>query len=98
MNSTIHQAIISGEQKHTGIKVPTLAIFAVPHDQGPYAHAHSSPAATANTVVSEGFAKAFEIGVPSARVVRIPHANHYVFMSNEAEVLREMHAFLAGFN
>jgi hypothetical protein len=39
-------------------------------------------------------AKAFESGVPSARVVRLPHANHYVFLSNEADVLREMNAFL----
>jgi non-heme chloroperoxidase len=25
----------------------------------------------------------------------LPHANHYVFLSNEADVLREMNAFLA---
>lgn len=37
---------------------------------------------------------AFENGVPSARVVRLPHANHYVFRSNEADVLREMNAFI----
>ena len=40
-------------------------------------------------------AKAFESGVPSARVVRLAHANHYVFFSNEADVLREMNAFLS---
>jgi len=28
-------------------------------------------------------------------VVRIPHATHYVFRSNEADVLREMNAFIA---
>jgi len=33
--------------------------------------------------------------VPSAHVVRIPNANHYVFLSNEADVLREMNAFIA---
>jgi len=33
--------------------------------------------------------------VPGARVVRLPNANHYVFISNEADVLREMRAFLA---
>jgi hypothetical protein len=27
-------------------------------------------------------------------VVKLPVANHYVFLSNEAEVLREMRAFL----
>jgi hypothetical protein len=27
--------------------------------------------------------------------VRLPNANHYVFNSNEADVLREMNAFIA---
>jgi hypothetical protein len=39
-------------------------------------------------------AGAFEKGVPTARVVRLPHAHHYVFMSNEGDVLREMRTFL----
>jgi len=33
--------------------------------------------------------------VPSAHMVLIPHATHYVFQSNEADVLREMNAFIA---
>jgi hypothetical protein len=45
---------------------------------------------------TEAQAKSFESGVRSAHVVRLPHTNHYVFLSNEADVLREMHAFLAG--
>ena len=47
-------------------------------------------------VLVERQAKAFESGVPSARVVRLPGAHHYVFLSNEADVLREMRAFVAG--
>lgn len=43
---------------------------------------------------TEAQAAAFEKGVPSARIVRLPHAHHYVFMSNESDVLREMRAFL----
>jgi len=39
-------------------------------------------------------AKAFETGLPSARVVRLPDATHYVFQSNEADVLHEMNAFI----
>jgi hypothetical protein len=39
-------------------------------------------------------AKTFENGVRSAHVVRLPHASHYVFRSNEADVLREMGAFI----
>jgi hypothetical protein len=38
---------------------------------------------------------AFETGVPSAKVVRLPNANHYVFRSNEAEVLDAMNEFLS---
>jgi hypothetical protein len=30
-----------------------------------------------------------ENGVPTAHVITLPGANHYVFLSNEAEVLRE---------
>jgi pimeloyl-ACP methyl ester carboxylesterase len=39
-------------------------------------------------------AKAFEAGVPS-RVVLLPHASHFVFLSNEADVLREINSFLS---
>jgi hypothetical protein len=36
------------------------------------------------------------IGAPTARVVDVPSANWYIFLSNEAELLREMRAFLVG--
>jgi len=32
--------------------------------------------------------------VPSARIVMIPNADHYVYLSNEAQVVGEMNAFL----
>ena len=35
-----------------------------------------------------------EQGLDTARVVTIHGANHFVFLSNEAEVLRYMSAFL----
>jgi hypothetical protein len=34
-------------------------------------------------------------GVPNARVVELVGANHYVFLSNEPDVLREVRPFLA---
>ncbi|MCU1250032.1 MAG: putative hydrolase [Edaphobacter sp.] len=40
-------------------------------------------------------ANAFEAGLPSAHVVRLPNASHYVFKSNEADGIREMNAFLS---
>jgi pimeloyl-ACP methyl ester carboxylesterase len=38
--------------------------------------------------------RAFQTSVPQARVVAPPLAKHYVFISNEEDVLREMRAFL----
>ena len=91
------QAIQTGEQKYTNIPVPILAIYAVPHDLGPLPGVDATARAafeTSDEAVTGAQAQAFETGVRSARVVRLPHANHYVFFSNEADVLREMNAFL----
>ncbi|SPE39182.1 Putative hydrolase or acyltransferase of alpha/beta superfamily (modular protein) [Candidatus Sulfopaludibacter sp. SbA3] len=90
-------AIIAGAQKYTNIPVPILAIFAVPSHLG--SMAASDPAVRADFEASmkasiEAWAKVVERGLPSARVVRIPNADHYVFQSNEADVLREMNAFI----
>jgi non-heme chloroperoxidase len=56
-----------------------------PHEQRFCAHDLDRTTAQSN---------AFQEQVPSAHVVRLPNANHYVFTSNEADVLREMNAFL----
>lgn len=95
----VTQAIMRGVQKYTEIPVPILAIYAVPHNLGPAAGA--DPAARAaqearDEETTGAQARAFEKGLPSARVVRIPHADHYVFRSHEADVLREMNAFVGG--
>jgi hypothetical protein len=84
---------MAGMQKYTDIRVPVLAIYAAPHATGqPFKDDTARVAAEARDEATTGAqAKAFESGVPSARVVRLPHANHY---SNEADVLREMNAFL----
>src|SRR5437016_9030759 len=46
-------------------------------------------------LLAEKQAKAFQDGVPGARVIR-QRGTHYIFISNESDVLREMGAFLAG--
>ena len=91
----IPQSIMTGTQKYTRIPVPILAIYALPHEPGPAVSAAMRTQTEANDVKAEAQAKAFEVGVPTARVVRIPRANHYVFVSNEADVLREMETFIA---
>jgi hypothetical protein len=45
--------------------------------------------------LTEKQAKAIEGSVSTARIVRLRGA-HYIFLSNEPEVLREMRAFLGG--
>ena len=91
-------AILEGEQKYTEIHAPVLLIYAAPHsgyppvkDPAMRASAEARDEANANAQ-----AKAFVAAVPQARVVKLPHANHYVFQSNEADVLKEMGAFIAG--
>lgn len=93
----ISQAIMAGMQKYTDIRVPALAIYAVPHATGqPYKDDAARVTAEARDEANTGAqAKALESGVPSVRVVRLPHANHYVFFSNEADVLHEMNAFIS---
>jgi non-heme chloroperoxidase len=94
--SPITEAIMAGMQKYTDIRVPVLAIFALPHATGQaFKDDAERAAADARDEATAGAqAKAFESGLPSARVVRLPHANHFVFISNEDDVLREMNAFL----
>jgi len=90
-------AVMGGEQKFTDVRVPVLAFFAVPHDMGPAFQGDpvARAAAEASDLARAGAqADAFEKGIASARVVRLPHANHYVFLSNEADVLGEMNAFI----
>jgi len=91
-------AIFAGRQKYTEIHAPVLAIYALPHEV-PAAIANDSvrrAAAEAVDLATTGVqANAFEKGVTSARVVRLPHANHNVFRSHENEVLREIRAFIA---
>ena len=89
--------------KYTAIPVRSLLIFAAPHDQGAWLRASTDPklkeAANAFSAKEAGIVerqiKAISDAVPTARIVKLPNAHHYVFFSNEADVLREMNAFLS---
>ena len=85
------RAVFNGMQPYTEIKCPVLAIFAVPHARSE----KPDPEADAKDLaVVEPQIKAFEAGIPQAKIVRITHANHYIFMSNEADVIREISTFI----
>jgi non-heme chloroperoxidase len=97
-NAAIGDAILSGGEMFTHVSAPVLAIFAVPHASRPRPGVDSVALAhevALDSVTTTQQVNAFAAGIPSARVVRLPHADHFVFRSNEADVLREMNAFLA---
>jgi pimeloyl-ACP methyl ester carboxylesterase len=93
-------AINLGGEKYRKIPVPILAIFACPHNFDFDPALRNNPSLKAEIVADDALttarqADAFAFGVPSAHVVRLANADHYVFRSNEADVVREMNAFLS---
>jgi len=93
----IGAALNFGAEKYTSIPVPVLAIFDCPHDWShffPNDPQRRAARLAADTAACSARAEAFARGVPTARVVRIPNADHYVHRSNEAQVIDEMKKFL----
>jgi pimeloyl-ACP methyl ester carboxylesterase len=93
-------AIMEGRERFTTIHAPALVIFADRDNLGPVSGDDPKSRASAVRRALENRNReqqvaAFERQVPSAHVVRIPHATHYVFRSNEADVLREVNTFIA---
>jgi non-heme chloroperoxidase len=93
--SPIGAALHFGMQRYTSIPVPALAIYACPHnwDRLPDSASKTAVIADDKARCSE-WANNFRRGVPSAHIVMIPNADHYVYLSNEAQVIGEMEAFL----
>jgi hypothetical protein len=91
LRDRIEERIFTGVRKYGPAKAPVLAIVAHPHACGANC---DSPQNKAQDAIVAAQTDAFQAANPSARVVRIPHAQHYVFLSNEAEVVREMNAFM----
>jgi non-heme chloroperoxidase len=93
-------------EKCTDIRVPALAIYAVPSYLGTWLDNTKDPAmrTAADAFIArmrlsmEKQAKAFKNGLPNARVVRLSGGHHLVFISNETDVLREIRAFVAALN
>jgi non-heme chloroperoxidase len=96
--SPIGAALNFGAEKYTSIPVPVLAILACPHDWShffPNDPERRAARLAADTAACSARAESFARGVPTARVVRIPNADHYVHRSNEAQVIDEIKKFLS---
>jgi pimeloyl-ACP methyl ester carboxylesterase len=95
----VSQALFNGEQRFTEIKCPILAFFRepLPAVAKPDSDAATKAQASRDADALKGIknqAKAFGALGPNAHVVMLPGANHYIFRSNEADVLRDMNAFI----
>ena len=93
-------SIIQGSEHYTTpIHLPILAIMGYPQTKGPNFHSDTPANIAAAAAADANQARqinAFERGQPTARVIRIPNANHYIFISNASQVLVEMNKFLNG--
>lgn len=87
------------------IRVPALALYAAPRtwkEMMPGSPEFTDPEklAAAERVVAQMarirkyMADTFRSGVANSRVVEIPGASHYIFRTNEVDVLREMRTFI----
>ena len=84
-------AIDSNFRPYKTIAAPILVLAAVPQrcDED-----CDSATAKAGAAAVEKQAQFVVASNPGLRLVRLPHADHFVFRSNQADVIREMNAFM----
>jgi pimeloyl-ACP methyl ester carboxylesterase len=108
VSQSIRDALFKGLRKpdYGDIRVPVLAFFRVPRPAEEQIKQYKPENAEQIAAIKQKYASDLAIekrhlrdlktGVPSARVVELPGANFFIFLSNEADVLQELHAFMAG--
>jgi non-heme chloroperoxidase len=98
----VPKEILSGRQMFTSVTAPALAIFGVWNDPGqadlndPEQRANAEAYSTVQKARVSRRVEYFRRIAPSARVVLIERTDHYLFVMHEADVLRQIQAFVAG--
>jgi non-heme chloroperoxidase len=107
VSKQVRDALFAGLQApdYAAIRVPVLALFPVParlDDQiSKYKPQNAEEGVTLGFKYGLDLAwlarnkDAIKRSLPGARVIEVPGANVYIFLSDEADVLRELRAFLA---
>jgi non-heme chloroperoxidase len=108
MDPRVPEAIVAGVQlpNYAAITVPALAIYAIPgsaddlmrpwYDAADLVLRRNVQREYEITIAHRAAMKrGFEEGVADSRAVELLGANHWVFISNEADVLAELEAFVA---
>ena len=97
-----YATLLSGMKPYVDVRVPALILVAQPHGLSRWvasttdAGVRTQAAAftDALSALTERQMKIVEALAPTARIVKLPGADHYVYLSHEADVLREMRTFL----
>lgn len=92
------RALLAGAKSFKGpIDVPILSIFAYPRNYSHMPPEQRTPEKIkANNAVDDAEINAFASGLPTAKIIRIANADHFVYLSNQDEVVRDINAFIAG--
>jgi non-heme chloroperoxidase len=103
----IHNAIGAGQKRrdYSHISIPVLALFEMPRatydppqpgiyePKTPEERAAVEAFTNATVAYIDRWVKNLETSVPTARIVDLPGAGHFVFLTREAIVLKEMRTF-----
>lgn len=95
LHARISRAILAQGQKFTQMRCPLLAIYAVARPPAANSQDTTPKLDELHRLQQQRQAEALARDVTSAQIVFIPNANHFVFTSNEEEVLHAIHEFLA---
>jgi pimeloyl-ACP methyl ester carboxylesterase len=85
--------ISANQHPYGASSVPILALLAMPRRCAPNC---DKPFMQKIMAADAARADLFEKTAPQAKVVRIARASHYIYRSNEADVIREMNSFMDG--
>lgn len=91
----------AAKRKYSDVRVPALGIFAAMNDPGTVDQGDQEARSNAEAYMWFQDERAtrqmalFQRDLPQARAVRIERADHYVFLSNQKEVLEQVNAFIA---
>jgi pimeloyl-ACP methyl ester carboxylesterase len=91
-----NQSVMLEEERFHSIETPLLAMFSYP--SAPYPRQTSDPAKLAASRAAETSREEAQIAIfreqPHAKVIVIPNATHYIFLSREEEVLSQISDFV----
>jgi non-heme chloroperoxidase len=100
---TIFSIIVNDSTKHTGITVPCLTIFAIPHIPDAWMLNSINPKVRTDAEIY--FTKidslvtrqvnAFKESIPDSKLIKL-RGMHYIYISNESEVLNAICRFMSG--